>query len=658
MAGECRIEVQNRPTRILGIEEAADLVRPRGARERIEARRGERRRRRARRPHRARDVRRQPVGEPLVRLYAEAVGQGGQQNVLGAAEDRVDELRDVEAGGELVPGSIAQQRVAVQLVGGAEHQRVPGAPPGIGAFRNPPEIAVAEAEPARLGGQLRPERLGAAKPGDAQSHEELIDGRNHRALAQVGGEGPETAQRRGMPGERPKQVRRPRRLDAERLDAAPDLRRPRSAVSRIHRLDPEPGRVLPRGDGGRRRSGDGGRRRFGDGGRRRFGDGGRRRFGDGGRRRSAAIRGPRGRAAVRGRRPAAHPRRCAIQRDDAGHRPRSSDQRTSPCTGVTSIRHRAPRFVRSSGGRASRPHSRADRGRRDDQVVRAHWQACAAEIDRQSGVNRCGFHIERDDRQRPEPAVRELLRAQPPQPAQPMHAVENLGYGYRRNAERLFARPAQHGVEVQVASLGGDHRARVDQDSHGSPGTSGRLSMATPSATACANSSSSEGPGRDRTIATKSRTVKARRCTGPTSATGVPPRSTTYTARSWRTRSTSAPKFFAASVAVTTRAPTAGRASTEHLPTMSNAVATCEYITKLHTSSNHPFPPAPPAAGHAPDLAPPGAQGVEADGAPANTSRCARAPFSGSMGMVSASESSATDRRMKPCASCESFRPR
>ena len=151
-----------------------------------------------------------------------------------------------------------------------------------------------------------------------------------------------------MPGERPEQVRRPLRLDAERLDAAPDLGGPRSAVSRIYRLDPERSRILPLGDGGGRRS--------------------------------ATIRCPRGRAAIRGRRPAADAGRCAIQRDDAGHRRRSRDPQASQYTLIASIRHRAPlyrpqlrRWCRDSIARKPPSPAPPYAGRRSG--VRAPWRA-------------------------------------------------------------------------------------------------------------------------------------------------------------------------------------------------------------------------------------------------------------------------------------------
>src|SRR5262245_52868727 len=58
--------------------------------------------------------------------------------------------------------------------------------------------------------------------------------------------------------------------------------------------------------------------------------------------------------------------------------------------------------------------------------------------------------------------------------------------------------------------------------------------------------------------ALKSAMVNEVRSIGSILATALPPRSTTYVARSSRTRSTSLPKFFAASVA-DTRAPTPRR---------------------------------------------------------------------------------------------------
>ena len=455
------------------------------------------RRRCAGRSRRARDVRRQAIGEALVRRHAEAVGQRRQQDVLRAAEDGVDELRHVVAGRKLVPGSVAQERVAIQLVGGAEHQSVPGAPTGIGPFRDPAEIAVAEAEPARFGSQLRPERLGAAQPGGAQSHEKLVDGRHHRALAEVGGKRSETVQRGRMPGERPKQVRRPVRIDAERLDSAPDLGGPGAGIGRIDRLDP------------------GRRRRLLS-------------LGDDGCRGSATAHRPRGRAGSRGCRPADGARRCAIRRDEEGHRRGSRGQQAPRRPRATSIRHRVPLSVRSSGGRASRQHSRA--GPRSPRLIRScapigrparprstakvAWTVAVSTSNAMTGSAPSQRSANCCARRRRSP----LSRCTP----------------YRTSATVIAATPSASspGLASTTSRSSSPRSAaittlEVDQDSHGSPGTRGRLSMATPSATARANSSSSDGPGRDRTISTKSRTVKARRCTGPTSATGVPPRSTT-----------------------------------------------------------------------------------------------------------------------------------
>ena len=251
VAGQRRVEIQHRATRFFGIEQAANLVGPRVPRERIQPRGVETYRSRPGRPHRALDVSRQAIREPLVRLHAETVGQRRKQDVLGAAEDRVDELRHVVAGRELVPGGITEERVAVQLIHGAQHQAVPRTPAGVRPFRHPAQVPVAQAEGARLGGQLGPQCFGTAEPGGTQAHEYLVHGRHHRTLAQIGGKRSEPVQRRGMPGQRPEQVGRPLRIDPERLDAAPDVRVPCRGIGRIRRIDPgRRGPALLRGGDG------------------------------------------------------------------------------------------------------------------------------------------------------------------------------------------------------------------------------------------------------------------------------------------------------------------------------------------------------------------------------------------------------------------------
>ena len=260
VAGQRGVEIEHRAAGAAGIEQAADLVGPYLPRQRTEPRGVETHRGRAGRPGRALDAGGQAVGEPLVRLHAEGVGQRRQQDELRAAEDRVDDLRRVVARRQRVPGGVAQERVAVQLVHRAQHQGVPRPPARLRPFRHPAQVGVPQAEAARLGGQLRPQRLGTAQPGGAQPHQELIDGRRHGALPQVGGERSEAVQRRRMPGQRPQQVGRPLRLDAERRDPRAHVVGPRGRITRGDRRDPRRGGcgdpILRRGGRGRARHGD------------------------------------------------------------------------------------------------------------------------------------------------------------------------------------------------------------------------------------------------------------------------------------------------------------------------------------------------------------------------------------------------------------------
>src|SRR5207245_2967219 len=126
--------------------------------------------------------------------------------------------------------------------------------------------------------------------------------------------------------------------------------------------------------------------------------------------------------------------------------------------------------------------------------------------------------------------------------------VHQLRGADRRDRHIVVALGVDDSVEIDLAALGGDEHAGVDQRSHGFCGTLGRLAASIPSSTKRSICSSSFGAFFMKAASRRS-VILGTTVTGPICATGRPCRSMMYVTPSSRTRSTRVPKFFAAVVA-------------------------------------------------------------------------------------------------------------
>ena len=79
-------------------------------------------------------------------------------------------------------------------------------------------------------------------------------------------------------------------------------------------------------------------------------------------------------------------------------------------------------------------------GRGDDEIVGTHRSPLSPEIGRQRGVGASNLQIERDDGQHREPSIDESLRDRASHTPDPMHPMQHLGDGNRRDP-KIVVRP-------------------------------------------------------------------------------------------------------------------------------------------------------------------------------------------------------------------------